>query len=309
MRSPLALLLTALLAIGFSQTATIAIDSAYAQSAQPLDNNVIKKVTPTKAPSKTKPSHTLDNDYGNPNLKAGNPSKATPDVENADNYLMVKPEYVLSYSKSRNIANWASWQLNKSWMGDAKRQNNFRPDPALPKGWYRVVTTNYGGSGFDRGHLVNSEDRGQSVEVNSSTFLMTNIVPQAPDNNQGGWEKLESYSRKLANQGKELYIIAGGFGTGGEGSNGKASQLKGKITVPETMWKVILVLDDPTKGLEGVTADTRTIAVLMPNKQGRNNKWQDFCVSVDDVEKLTGYDFFSNVPPDIQKQIESKKGC
>ena len=133
MRSPLALLLTALLAIGFSQTATIAIDSAYAQSAQPLDNNVIKKVTPTKAPTNTKPLHTLDNDYGNPNLKAGNPSKATPDVENADNYLMVKPEYVLSYSKSRNIANWASWQLNKSWMGDAKRQNNFRPDPALPK--------------------------------------------------------------------------------------------------------------------------------------------------------------------------------
>ena len=103
MRSPLALLLTALLAIGFSQTATIAIDSAYAQSAQPLDNNVIKKVTPTKAPSKTKPSHTLDNDYSNPNLKAGNPSKATPDVENADNYLMLKPEYVLSYSKSRNL--------------------------------------------------------------------------------------------------------------------------------------------------------------------------------------------------------------
>ncbi|WP_103667148.1 DNA/RNA non-specific endonuclease [Pseudanabaena sp. BC1403] len=309
MRSPLALLLTALLVIGFSQTTTLAIDRAHAQSEQTLDNNVTNKVTPTTVPIQANPAHTLDNDYGNPNLKAGNPSKAKPDVANADNYLMLKPEYVLSYSKSRNIANWASWQLNKSWMGEAKRQNNFRPDPALPKGWYRVVTTNYGGSGFDRGHLVNSEDRGQSVEVNSSTFLMTNIVPQAPDNNQGGWEKLESYSRKLANQGKELYIIAGGFGTGGEGSNGVVSQLKGKVSVPETMWKVILVLDDPTKGLAGVTASTRTIAVLMPNKQGRNNKWQDFCVSVDDVEKLTGYDFFSNVPPDIQEQIESKKGC
>jgi endonuclease G len=207
------------------------------------------------------------------------------------------------------ITNWASWQLNKSWMGDAERQNNFRPDPDLPKDWYRVITRDYTGSGFDRGHLVNSEDRGQSVETNSSTFLMTNIVPQAPDNNQGVWVQLEEYSRDLAKEGKELYIVAGGHGTGGEGKNGADSELKGKIAVPATMWKVILVLDDPSKGLAGVTASTRAIAVIMPNKQGRDGKWQDFCTTVEDVQKLTGYDFFSNVPPDIQKQIESKKGC
>jgi endonuclease G len=179
----------------------------------------------------------------------------------------------------------------------------------LPKGWYQVVTKDYSGSGFDRGHLVNSEDRGRSVKDNSATFLMPNIVPQAPDNNQVAWEKLESYSRDLAKQGKELYIVAGGHGTGGEGKNGKASQLKGKIAVPATMWKVILVLDDPSKGLAGVNANTRTIAVIMPNKQGREGKWTDFCATVEDVQKLTGYDFFSNVPPDIQKTIESKKGC
>ncbi|MCL1493159.1 MAG: DNA/RNA non-specific endonuclease [Pseudanabaena sp. Salubria-1] len=78
-------------------------------------------------------THNLDNDYGNANIKLGNPSKATTDVSNVDNYLMLKPEYVLSYSKSRNLANWASWQLNRSWMGDAKRQNNFHPDPGAIK--------------------------------------------------------------------------------------------------------------------------------------------------------------------------------
>jgi endonuclease G, mitochondrial len=256
-----------------------------------------------------KTPHNLDNDYGNANIKLGNPSKATTDVANFDNYLMLKSEYALSYSKSRNLANWASWQLNKSWMGDAKRQNNFRPDPDLPNEWFRVSTRDYTGTGFDRGHLVNSEDRGQSVEVNSSTFLMTNIIPQAPDNNQGVWVQLEEYSRDLAKQGKELYIIAGGHGTGGEGNNGEASLLKDKIAVPATMWKVILVLDDPSKGLGGVNANTRTIAVVMPNKQGRDGKWQDFCATVENVQKLTGYDFYSNVPPDIQLQIESKKGC
>lgn len=288
MRSSLILLLTAFLIVSCGQQETPPVASA---------------------PLQARPTHPLDNDYGNANLKAGNPSKATTDVANADNYLLIKPQYVLSYSKSRNIANWASWTLNQSWLGSAKRQNNFRPDATLPSGWYKVVTRDYNGSGFDRGHLVNSEDRGQSVETNSSTFLMSNIIPQSPDNNQGVWVQLEEYSRDLARQGKELYIVAGGHGTGGEGKNGKASQLKGKIAVPATMWKVILVLDNPTKGLAGFNDKSRTIAVIMPNKQGRNGKWQDFCATVGDVEKLTGYNFFSNVPPDIQKQIESKKAC
>ncbi len=275
MRSPLILLLIALLIVGCGQQT----------------------------------SHQLDNDYGNVNLKAGNPSKATPDPANTDNYLMLKPQYALSYSKSRNIANWASWQLNKSWMGSAKRQNNFRPDPSLPKGWYQVLTSDYNDSGFDRGHLVNSQDRSHSIEDNSATFLMSNIIPQSPDNNQVAWENLESYSRELASQGKELYIVAGGWGTGGEGKNGTAKSLRNNVVVPAKMWKVILVLDDPTKGFAGVNANTRTIATIMPNQQGRNKKWQDFCVTVDEVHKLTGYNFFTNVQPDIQAKIDAKKGC
>ena len=70
-----------------------------------------------------------------------------------------------------------------------------------------------------------------------------------------------------------------------------------------------MVLDDPTKGLAGVNANTRTIAVIMPNKQGRNHKWQDFCATVDDVQKLTGYNFFTNVAPDLRAKIDAKKGC
>jgi endonuclease G len=288
MRSPLILLLISLLVVGCGQKETPPVASA---------------------PTQTKPSHPLDNDYGNPNLKAGNPSKATQDTASADNYLILKPQYVLSYNRSRNIANWASWELNKLWMGNAKRQNNFRPDSSLPKGWYQVVPNDYNGSGFDRGHLVNSQDRSRSVEDNSATFLMTNIVPQAPDNNQVAWEKLESYSRDLANQGKELYIVAGGSGTGGEGKNGTANSLRNNVTVPAKMWKVILVLDDPTKGLAGVNANSRAIAVIMPNKQGRNHKWQDFCATVDDVQKLTGYNFFTNVAPEIRAKIDAKKNC
>jgi len=289
MRSPLILLLISLLVVGCGQ----------------------KEETPpvASAPTQTQAFQPIDNDYGNPNLKAGNPSKATQDAAKTDNYLILRPQYVLSYNRSRNIANWASWELNKLWMGKANRQSNFHPDATLPKGWYQVTAKDYDGSGFERGHLVNSQDRSRSAEDNSATFLMTNIVPQAPDNNQVAWEKLDAYSRDLANQGKELYIVAGGTGTGGEGKNGIANSLRNNVTVPSTMWKVILVLDDPTKGLAGVNANTRTIAVIMPNKQGRNHKWQDFCATVDDVQKLTGYNFFTNVAPDIRAKIDTKKGC
>ena len=71
----------------------------------------------------------------NRNLLLGNPSNAAPSVANIDNYLMVKPQYVMSYNSKTKTANWVSWQLNRSWIGAADRQDNFRPDDALPNAW------------------------------------------------------------------------------------------------------------------------------------------------------------------------------
>lgn len=74
----------------------------------------------------------------NLNLLLGNPSNAAASIASADNYLMVKPQYVLSYNNKTHTANWVSWQLNRSWMGTADRKNDFRPDNALPANWYKV---------------------------------------------------------------------------------------------------------------------------------------------------------------------------
>ena len=106
-----------------------------------------------------------------------------------------------------------SWQLNRSWLGRAPRQNDFRPDSTLPRSWYRVSSSDYTGSGYERGHMTPSAAHTSTVTNNSATFLMTNILPQAPDNNQGYWANLENYARTLVlNQSKEIYIIAGGYG-------------------------------------------------------------------------------------------------
>jgi endonuclease G len=232
-------------------------------------------------------------------LIMGNPSNATTDPERTDNYLLLKRGYALSYNSKQGIPNWVSWQLNRSWMGDSGRTDNWSVDPTLPKKMKRVSPNSYKGSSYDRGHMTPSDDRTSSTKINSETFVMTNILPQAPDNNRGTWVELEKYSRELVKEGKELYIIAGGVGKRGE--------LKGsRVSIPARVWKVIVVLERPGLGISGVSANTRTIAVDIPNENDISPDWQKYKTSIDKLEADTGYDFLSAVPSSIQAEIESK---
>lgn len=243
-------------------------------------------------------------------LVMGNPSNAVTNVNQPANYLLEKPQYAVSYNRDLGRPNWVSWHLSSNWIGSVARQNDFRNDTTLPAGWYQVQATDYSGSGFDRGHHCPSGDRTNTVADNSATFLMSNMMPQSPDNNQGPWEALETYCRTLVSQGNELYIVAGGSGSGGQGSNGGTTYTvaNGHVGVPFQTWKVILVLPNASgNDVSRVTTSTRTIAVIMPNIQGiRTNDWKTYRVSVDQVEALTGYNFFSNVSTSIQSVIESR---
>src|SRR5205823_5100390 len=69
-------------------------------------------------------------------LILGNPSGATSDIANENNYLMVKPQYTISYNRSRGEPNWVAWRLDSSWIGSTPRQDDYRPDSALPTDWY-----------------------------------------------------------------------------------------------------------------------------------------------------------------------------
>jgi endonuclease G, mitochondrial len=230
-------------------------------------------------------------------LTLGNPSNAA--QSDSNNYLLIKKQYVLSYNRDKGIPNWVSWELNKSWLGDAPRSNNFRPDDTIPKEWNRVLPNDYIRSGYDKGHMTPSADRSNNIEDNTATFLMTNIIPQAPDNNQGYWAELESYTRSLANEGKELYIISGGYGQQGTIGNGK-------IAIPERVFKIIVV-SQTGKGLNGINEYTRVIAVDTPNYNGKKeSSWSRYLTTVDELEKKTGYDFLNYVDESIQKVIEAK---
>ncbi|HEX8853898.1 MAG TPA: DNA/RNA non-specific endonuclease, partial [Pyrinomonadaceae bacterium] len=228
-----------------------------------LDNiQITAFATPTPTPTPSTSVH----------LTLGNPSGAVADPASFSNYLMVKPQYALSYHRDLGTPVWTSWHLDSTWLGTTARQDDFRADTTLPAGWYQVQGTDYQGSGYDRGHMTPSADRTKTVADNSSTFLMTNMIPQLPANNQGPWASLESYCRTLAEQGNELYVVSGGYGTQG-------TIASGHVTVPSRTWKVIIVIPAGTNDAARVTTSTRTIAVIMPNSGTINSDWRTYRVS------------------------------
>jgi endonuclease G len=241
----------------------------------------------------------------NRNIHFGMPGEAKADPEHKEAFLIERPQYVLSYNDKHKTPNWVCWHLVAKDIGKTAR-GAFEPDKGLPKGFTHVTSATYTGSGFDRGHMCPSKDRSASEEDNDAVFLMTNIVPQAAACNQKGWERLESYCRALAEDGKELYIACGPHGQGGVAQDGTKKLTIGKnapfITVPAHVWKVILVLD---KGAHP-TKHTRAIAVWMPNDQTVTDDWAGYRVSVAEVEKKTGLKFFPLVPEDVAEAIKEK---
>ena len=240
-----------------------------------------------------------------PHLRWGNPSGATADAGNRDNYLMEKKYYALSYNNSKGTPNWVSWRVVKDDLGNASRESLvFQPDDELPPGFNKVVTGAYSRCGFDRGHMCPAGDRTADMESLKATFVMTNVVPQSAANNRHGWERFESHCRDLVNQGKELYIVAGPYGRGGVGENGPADAIAGgKVTVPAKTWKVVLVLN---RG-GAVDADARLIALNTPNDETVGDDWRPYQVSVQSVEQLTGYKFFERADSKVLDPLKERK--
>ena len=235
-------------------------------------------------------------------LTMGNPSSATADASAPANYLIDRAQYALSYHRDRGIPNWVSWHLDASDIGDTPRfSGGFLTDTTLPTGWYRVTQNDYTNSGYDRGHLTPSADRTATEADNQATFLMTNIIPQAPVNNQGVWANLEGDSRELVAAGNELYIVAGGVGTAD-------TIAAGKVAVPTDVWKVILVLPAGDNDVTRVTTTTQLIAVTIPNTNTVVADWTTYRTSVDCIEQATGYDLLAALDDAIEATLEAQGG-
>jgi DNA/RNA endonuclease G (NUC1) len=243
-------------------------------------------------------------------LEFGTPTDATPE----DELLIQRGQYALSYNVARGGPNWVSWNLNTTHFGTADRCNCFTPEPALPSNVYRVVDTDYRGSGYDRGHMVQSFNRSTTEQENASTYLMGNILPQSPENNQGPWARLETHLSDVARQqGKEVYVIAGGS----YAAQPPTLRNEGRVAIPDYTWKVAVVVDGG-EGVEDVQSytDVQVIAVWMPNRMGvsgpasadgiRNHPWEMYETTVDAIEAATGYDLLASLPDGIERIVEAR---
>jgi len=257
----------------------------------PATSKPSKKGAPT---SKPPPGEAPSNEH----LAMGAPV----DGDSSDDHLMTKPQYALSYNKEKNIPNWVSYSLNASHFGDVPRfKGKFIADESLPAGFYRVRHEDYVGSGFDRGHLVRSEERTRTPEDNKATFLLTNILPQYHDLNAGPWLRLEEHAQDLAQkEKKQLYIVTGGI------FNKKPETIGKGVAVPSACFKVVVVVERG-EDARHVTEETPIIAVVMPNKEGIMGRgWEEYRTSVDDIERRTGYELLSRVAEGVQKVIEAR---
>jgi endonuclease G len=259
---------------------------------------------PGTDPGTGTPGNTADNN----NLLLGNPTNAQPAINSTANYLMDQTYFTESYNRDKGTPNWVSWHISSTDLGSTSRSDNFRADINLPSGWYAAGNSSYSGSGFDRGHNCPSGDRTSGSTANSATFLMTNMIPQAPKNNQQTWAALENYTRSLVTAGNEVYVVMGSYGSGGTGTNGYQTTIDGgHVTVPSRVWKVIVVIPNGNNDLSRISASTRVIAVNTPNDQNTvNADWKQYLTTVRSIEAAAGVNIMSNLSQSIQDVIETR---
>jgi len=245
------------------------------------------------------------------NDEFGDPTSAS--ASNANDLLIVRPEYTISYNESHGTPNWVSYELDaRQMVAGQDRCNCFTADPLLPAN-KQILTSDYTNGGFDRGHMTRSADRTAGNVDNATTFYLTNVVPQIADLNQGVWAQFENALADSANKGgRAVYIITGPLYS----ATHQLTFLKneGKVAVPDSTWKIALigpVIDGvPFKlgdiqtwdDLAGVTV----LAVNMPNIAGvRNDPWQKYLTTVDRIETSTGYNFLSLLQTSYQDAVEA----
>jgi len=247
------------------------------------------------------PAASSGKDSNDGNLLLGNPSNAG---RGEDNFLLERPQYSLSYNRSRGGPNWVAWHTDAQDLGQVDRLDNFSPDPDLPADW-RITPGDYRGSGYDRGHVCPSGDRTSSREDNSATFYMSNMLPQTGDLNRHVWADCEGAIRDIVRQGNEVYQIAGGAGENG-------TIAKGKVTVPQICWKVVVVLPEGTDDLSRINAKTRLIVIGIPNVKDErlvNGDWRSYLTTLDKIQKATKLDLLSALPMKVRSALGSQVGA
>ncbi|MRI01768.1 DNA/RNA non-specific endonuclease [Kriegella sp. EG-1] len=197
--------------------------------------------------------------------------------------------FTLSYNEPYEQAEWVAYILKKEHLTyDDRKRPYFIEDPEVRT--KSADWRNYKGSGYDRGHLCPAGDRRFSKQAYDETFYTSNISPQDRDFNAGIWNRLEQQVRRWAKMYNHIFVVTGGVLNSGLITIGDED-----VAVPKYYYKIVA---------RGDINNLKLIAFLMPGKESTKSL-QHFTVTVDEVERLTGIDFFEKLPDNLEAMLES----
>ena len=235
-----------------------------------------------------------------------NPLSGEKDIENDDEFIIDTSSfnflpssttnqvishqyYTLSYSEEHEQAEWVAYELKKEHLTRTQRKRPYfiRDKKVKTKS---ADYKNYKKSGYTKGHLCPAGDRKFSKKAFDETFLTSNVSPQEAKFNGGVWNRLEQKTRYWATKDKQIYVITGGV------LNNQLSTIgKEKVAVPNYFYKILLDYSKP---------EIKAIAFLLPHKESKQALYK-FTVSIDEVEELTGIDFFPALPDNLEDKLET----
>ena len=226
----------------------------------------------------------------------------------ADNLFVVHTtndygiNYCIEWNCSLRAQYWSAFRWDKSnSVTHTSRTNQWAEDPLIPIS-YRSTLADHSNNGYDRGHILGSQDRVNSYEANAQTFYMSNMHPQLNGFNSGdgrsNWYTLELRLRDRYNRDSfrdTLYVVKGGTI-----SQGMYKKAKNNLPVPNYFFMAVLRKknSDPTQG--GYAA----VGFWMEHKSNTDSNVKNYAVSIDELEELTGIDFFCNLPDNVEALVE-----
>lgn len=200
--------------------------------------------------------------------------------------------YTVSYNSGLRNPNWVAYELTaKEVKGKEPRKGDFTPDPMV-KG-KQATDDDYRRSGWDRGHLAPAADMKWSEQAMEESFLLSNISPQNRNLNSGVWKSIEELTRDNAERYGKVLVVTGPLF---KSAKGKGTIGKNKVVIPDGFYKVLLAEDGGLKG----------IGFYCENIAGKK-KLETYTRSIDEIEEMTGIDFFHRLPDDIEAEVESTK--
>ncbi len=198
----------------------------------------------------------------------------------------------VSFNGRHHVPNYVCWELTREEArGKVERAKKFEVDPAV-KG--SATLADYRHSGYDRGHMAPAGDMKWDPQAMRDCHYLTNIIPQDHEINQGIWNTLEELTRYWVEYEDSLIIITGPILT----DECPVKIGESGVTVPERMFKIIMAphANPPL-----------VLAFIIPNQMPvRSYEW--YTVSVDEIEELTGLDFFYALPDDLEDHLEQSPG-